>query len=92
MRWIYTAWNFLYYSMYVFVTKCFTVIHKFNIFNAFTKTTYFKKAAKKNGIDDFSDYMHDTMNNKETGMNLTFVNSCQFLYYSSCRACNQKLA
>ncbi len=75
MRKIYIAWNFLYYSMYVFVTKCFTVVNRHNIFNIFTETTYFKKAAKKSGIDDFSDYMHDTMNNKETGMNLTLVNS-----------------
>lgn len=75
MRKLYTAWNFLYYSMYVFVTKCFTVINRHSILNIFTETTYFKKAAKKSGINDFSNYMDDLMNNKETGMNLTLVNS-----------------
>ena len=75
MKKIATAWNFLYYSIYIFITSCFYFINKINIFSAFTNTAYFKKAAKKNGIDDFSNYMEDLMNNETSGLNLNLVNS-----------------
>ena len=74
MKKIATAWNFIYYSICIFTTSCFKFINKINIFSAFTNTANFKKKAKKNGIDDFSSYIENMMNNEKSGQNIHLVN------------------